>query len=449
MAISSAAHRAAGESGGTSEARPRGITDALLALLTGAMATAIAWYRMTPVTRSTIWAEDGTVFLTQALRRADPLGTWFLPYDGYLHVVPRAIAELTTMLSPPERYAVVMSGASCLVVGVLAAVVTNVSRPVVPSMPLRVLLALVPVLVPSAAREVIGNATNLHWFFLAAAPWLLLARPRSRVGAVLLGVVALVTTLTEIQAVLFAPLLAYRWGDRRTHPVKAGFVIGLVGQGIALVSSPRRPPTGPPPAWDDVLHGYLVNAVLSLWVGSSEAVTAVVAIGGWGASALLVVPSLAAVGVTLVRGHGADRLAVVTLTVASVVAWVAAFVVNRPGYFYPQPGSDGQPPLIVIRYAPPSSAFLLAAMVVCLATIRWRWWSTALVVVLAVPLVASSWSNFVAADATRSAGPVWLEEIPAARQNCVAQQGLTQPVPVAPPGFRPASIPCDVLRPPG
>src|SRR5665647_648206 len=79
-------------------ARRRWSSDGLLAVTIVLAATLIAWLRLDPVTHQTMWAEDGSVFLTQA-SHAGRFETVLLPYAGYLHVVPRLIAEVTTMLS--------------------------------------------------------------------------------------------------------------------------------------------------------------------------------------------------------------------------------------------------------------------------------------------------------------------------------------------------------------
>jgi hypothetical protein len=379
-----------------------------------------------------------------ALRTRDPWASVPIPYDGYLHVVPRILAELVTIALPPERYAVALTAASCLVAAGLCALVFTLSRDVTEVLGLRLVLAVVPVLVPSVAREVLGNVANLHWFFLWAIPWLLLCRTRTRAGAWLLGLLALLATLTEVQAAYFAPLLLWRLRDARTWPVKAGYVLGGVGQGVTLLTSHRAPPAAPPPSFHDVVGGYLVNAVLSLWVGSSEAVTSVVSRVGFGAAALLVVPSLAALLIGLLRGRAIQRLAVVTFTLASAVVWTGTFVINHPGYTFPQPSPDGQPQLVVLRYAAVPAMFLVGAMVVALSTLRWRWWSAAVVVVLAVPLVTASALNFVPADATRAGGPVWLQQLPAARQLCVSTGAAEEPLQVAP-GTLEAAVPCEVL----
>ncbi len=72
---------------------PRADPDLLAALAVLVAATLLAWSRLSPVARDTLWAEDATRFLHVDDR--DGLGATLLrPYAGYLHVVPRLLAAL-------------------------------------------------------------------------------------------------------------------------------------------------------------------------------------------------------------------------------------------------------------------------------------------------------------------------------------------------------------------
>jgi hypothetical protein len=425
-------------------------SDLVLGLLVAMTAAVVGWLRMSPITRSTVWAEDGAIFLVEALRTTAPFGTVPFPYDGYLHLVPRVIAEIVTLWVPVERYAVALSAAACLVAAGLCAVVFVVSRDVVRSLPLRLLVGVLPMLVPSVAREVLGNIANLHWFFLWATPWLLLARARTRTGAGLLGVVALLATSTEVQAAYFAPLLLWQLKDRRTWPIKAGYLLGGAAQAWALLGSHRAAAAGPDPSVHDILGGYLVNAVMSLWVGPGGIITAVVADVGFRVAALLVIPSIVALVVAWLRGRAVQRVAVVTFTLASAAVWTGTMVINHPAYHYDQPSSVGQPELVVLRYAAVPAMFLLATMVIAVSTLpRHRAALRAVVAVLSIPIALAIARDFVPVDATRAGGPVWLLQVPEARQRCALPGELEEPFALAPSGHLTAMVSCQVLAAPG
>ncbi len=58
-----------------------------MAVLVLALSTAVAWSRLDPVQRATLWAEDGRNFVSEYM--VDGLGaTLFRPFGGYLQLVP-------------------------------------------------------------------------------------------------------------------------------------------------------------------------------------------------------------------------------------------------------------------------------------------------------------------------------------------------------------------------
>ena len=82
------------------------------AVLGAAGLTLAAWLRLPGLTRGTLWAEDGGVFLRQALGR--PFLTGILdPYDGYLHLLPRGLAHLSLRTGPLEAYAERITNTAC------------------------------------------------------------------------------------------------------------------------------------------------------------------------------------------------------------------------------------------------------------------------------------------------------------------------------------------------
>ncbi|WP_420368143.1 hypothetical protein [Curtobacterium sp. L1-20] len=242
------------------------------AVLVGLVTAALAWWRLGPVSRGTVWAEDGGIFLRERIALG-PVDSLLHPYAGYLHLVPRLLVDLAWTL-PVVDYARALSAGACLVVGVLAAAVFLCSRDVVPAWPFRALLAALPALLPLAPYEISGNAANLHWFMLFTAPWLFAHRARSWWGA---GAVALLTAfvvLTELQTVLFLPLLLLAWlpGRARTATLGTGVrrvwpravpvtVVALAGgtaQVVTASTDPRTGAPGAPPPFTDVVAGWLV-----------------------------------------------------------------------------------------------------------------------------------------------------------------------------------------------
>ncbi|HEY8718952.1 hypothetical protein [Pengzhenrongella sp.] len=422
--------------------------DDAIAVAVAVIASLVGWLRLSDVTRATVWAEDGQVFLKGAFY-APPFDTLLRPYDGYLHLVPRFIVELVTMVVPPGGYALALTAISCAVAGGVAALVYVCSSAVTDSVALRLAFASVTVLVPSLPHEVLGNVANLHWFFLWLTPWLLIYRPRSRAGSYLLAAVALVGALTEIEMLFFVPLMGWRVRDRRGWPVRIALLAGLAAQAVALHVSTRSPAAGGALSVDSAVKGYLVNAVMTLWVGSGSAISSVIASFGWGLPLLVALLSLAVLVVVLIRGTGAQRIAAVAFAAGSLIIWTVAYEVNRPPLGSVDAAAPGVIEFTILRYAPVPSMLLLAGLLLGLTTVAWRRrLPRVIVAVLAVPLVVVMILNLAPGETVRSGGPVWAREIATGRTACLADPGLGNEILAIAPG-KPwgAVIPCDLLSP--
>ena len=84
---------------------------------------------------NTIWAEDASVFLNQALNKGI-LRAFTIPYSGYLHVVPRLFAALAAVL--PLAWAAAIFGiGSALVVSLLGVFLYRATEGLILSRPLR------------------------------------------------------------------------------------------------------------------------------------------------------------------------------------------------------------------------------------------------------------------------------------------------------------------------
>jgi hypothetical protein len=152
----------------------------------------------------TIWAEDGQVFLAQAV--ALPVDRAFSTlYAGYLHAVPRVLAELAAALPLPVADAV-LSGGAALIVAALALLIYRASAGHIRSTVIRAALAGAVVLVPVGQAEVTNNAANLHWFLMFAAFWVLLWRPRHPLALATGALVVFLAGASDPLTILLAPL---------------------------------------------------------------------------------------------------------------------------------------------------------------------------------------------------------------------------------------------------
>lgn len=178
-----------------------------------------------------LWAEDGPVFLGQALR----LGWIGLPesYAGYLLVLQRAVTNLIVPLVPLELVPLAMNVAAILFTGVAAYVVATARVPVAH----RWVYAVAMVLVPHDG-EVFATITNFQWFLGIVLFTLVLQTPaassRDRLRD---SSIALVCGLSSPFAVLVAPFLVVRYVFvvRPTKYDLLAFAI-VIGTAIATVA---------------------------------------------------------------------------------------------------------------------------------------------------------------------------------------------------------------------
>ncbi|KQS06489.1 hypothetical protein DEJ13_11450 [Curtobacterium sp. MCLR17_007] len=438
---------------------PRTLPTAVAALVVLVVATAGAWYRLGPVTRATVWAEDGGPFFRDRLADG-PVDSLLRPYAGYLHLLPRLVVDLG-FARPIEEYAVTVAGACCVVVGVVSAAVFVLARDLVPAWPLRVVLAAVPVVVPVVPFEISGNAANLHWFMLVLVPWLFAARVRTWWGSALVAVLALGAVLTEPQTLLFAPLLVVAWWrpglrDRlRALPVTVATVLAGAAQVTTALTTERASRPGDP-SIRDVVHGYLLQPLAGAWTRRVGSVAAAVEHHG---AVVVVLPAvLVAVllVVAVVVGPWRARVQVLALGIGSVVVWTAALVLNASAN-----GQWGEQAVTAFTAAPPTryaaaSAVLLTEGVVLAASVlidrrsrsvdagsTWLAIGGASVGWLAIAVVvAAAVTNVAPGDTQRSGGPAWRPQVASQTDACRADPSGVVHAKTAPWG---TTLPCTLV----
>lgn len=377
----------------------------------------------------TLYAEDGQIFLAEALRRST-LGALTSSYMGYFHLFPRLLAELATAV-PLSKAAAILAVASSAAVAALALVVYRASTPHIPTPPVRAVLASAMVLLPVAQEEVFNNAANIHWFMIFAAAWVLLWNPRARwelaVGAVVLVVAGLSDPLTA----LLAPLALCRLVTLRTwrsHVLTGAFAIGVGGQLLAIaVSGAER--TGLSPSVNVVkAAGQYVAYVVGRGTfgmrllgdpeGGRETLIAMVALVLVGAVAAAFVVRFGAlpspVALVLLAGSGIYYLATVLLTGISPPRYTVI-------------------PILLLFSA---VACLIGRLLADEAGGVAR--ATAVVVGF---VVAVTWTTNYRVDNRRSTGRQWDVELTRARGTCDGSSGRSVRVPISPPGWY-VDVPC-------
>lgn len=195
--------------------------------------------RGVPVWNS-LWAEDGRVFLSDALR--DSHGTFFAQNGGYVHVVPRSIAGIVALLPVTDAAAGMAIGAAA-VIALVAGFVYLASAEMFRSKAARLALAAAVVFVPVPGTELLANTTNLHFYLLFGCFWALVWQSETRFAVTSRSAFAAAAALSDPLCVLFLPLAVVGPTVRRSKRslvVSCLFGAALLVQ-LAIIASGTRP----------------------------------------------------------------------------------------------------------------------------------------------------------------------------------------------------------------
>ena len=334
------------------------------ALIVGACSTGIAWLRMPVDVSGQLYAEDGRTFFGDWFTH----GGWSLliePYAGYQHLVPRVTSWMIRTVFPVEWWATATNLAACSIVGAVAGLVFFFSRDVTSFWPARVALGLLTAVAPIVGFEALGNLANLHWFLLYLSVWVLLATPRSMVGAWAMGVVALLCTATEPQCAMFLPLAVWAvFRSRRSWPVVLCWTVGVVAQVATTLIAPRAIAVDYPPLLSTV-EGYVLNVGMTLGSISPDILGLVLVRTSWWIGSIGVLLVLASAVLGAVWGECRERVAILALLYGSIVSWTASFVLGaNPNFFYSEmtPEQLGEP--LLIRWGTAAGLMLGATLFV-------------------------------------------------------------------------------------
>jgi hypothetical protein len=291
----------------------------------------------------TIWAEDGRIFLPNALFH--PVASLFHSAPswgcgqcrsswhsggvlGYVQLPQQLMADAVTRL-PFADVAAGLAVAGALVASCCAVVVFHASAGHVHKVWLRVLLPASVILLPIAVIEIANTSVNSSWYLLFALFWVLIWRYRSPTGMVVAAIVGFAAMSSQGLAVLYAPLVAMRMialPRLREQAATAGWLAGFALQASAILGSGLPPAKGSLPAALNYHFHHVVVATVTGWhlalrlhaeSGSGPAVViagcAVAAMAGW----------------AIVRGDARLRLfAAATLILGIMLTVVPA--VSRP-----------------------------------------------------------------------------------------------------------------------
>jgi len=369
---------------------------------------------------NSIWQEDGGVFLTDAV--ADPLGSILSPYNAYLHLVPRLLADLVALF-PLDQAALLISASASVVVALVSVYVYAASGAVLHTQWARVLLAALVVLLPAAGYETNANLANLHWYLTFAAFWVFVARPSTRSGNALGAAIVAAAVLSDPLTGLLLPLAVWHARSARgpwARAVPVAFALTLAVQAVlGVLEDPVRPYADS--HLMDVPRIYGLRVVGSVLVGDQFLDDFWQPLG-----AVFSAPATVLVGVAcgfgLARLRGGVRWFVATSLALSVANLAVPLMLRGTENFLLREGFS----LNGSRYTVLPILLLITAMIAIVDRLgprlrRKRWRTLQLgVTALVAFLVLTSYSVF----AVRSAGPKWSAELAEAKTRCRETRGV-------------------------
>jgi hypothetical protein len=204
-----------------------------------AAAGALARQTGIPTTR-TIWAEDGQTFAQCAYTAPSFVHCLLTPYDAWLQVVPRLLAQIATLV-PPMDLSYALSGLAAIVAAACGYLTARAVRDVTRSTIAGSVAGAALLLVLPAGREVGGNITNVHWILFATAVTLIVATWLDHrfdlADGLLIGLLVWSTPFSLVLAAL--ALLGVLFGRRRLAPIAVVAAVAAVVQVCLALTASR------------------------------------------------------------------------------------------------------------------------------------------------------------------------------------------------------------------
>ena len=179
--------------------------------------------RPTALSTPGLYAEDGVVFLLQSL--SSGAGAIMDPYNGYIHLLPRLVAGLATLL-PLSWTPLVFTLCSALVaVAACSLLLSKRFEGLIPSYAQRVLLFGLLLLIPRLTEVHLALNSTLWWCGVALLLTAVAGDPITRLGRIaeLLAVPLLV--LSGLAGLVLAPAMAFR--VLRTRSLHSKILLGI------------------------------------------------------------------------------------------------------------------------------------------------------------------------------------------------------------------------------
>jgi hypothetical protein len=331
-------------------------------------------------TLRTIWAEDGSILLTDALGKS-PWHAVTSPLNGYFIVVPRLLAEVTAW-APVSLAAKILSTEAAVMAAAMALLVFVASRAHLPDPALRLLITVPMVVTPVGALFTPHVLVTLQFLMLVVTFWILLWVPATRAGRILGPVVLVLVGLSSVLIIAFLPLAVLRVAlrrDRHSAALLTGLVSGFLVQLGGLLFGPATRAgishPHPDPFWalaEYAVWGLPYSVLGQHWmepqINDQNGYWPVPGVHHTGEHAFLILAAWAVVlGAVMLAARGITRPHWVLAAVAGAYSvGVLALEMTAMGYVSDTYLVPEESLVITDRYLIPAYLLLLTAMVAML-----------------------------------------------------------------------------------
>jgi hypothetical protein len=315
--------------------------------------------RLGPGVFERIWAEDGPVYLFDAIGHGF-FSAVFKPYAGYLVVAPRLVGAVAGSVLPLQWAATTFAVLAALLNAASGVAVWFGSAGQVPDRRLRAGLVIAVVLLAASGQETLDSAAYAPWFMLCGTFWLLFLWPRTWWGAGAAGAFVLLTGLSTPGVWFFLPVVLLRavsGPSRKAWVVLAGWAVGAVVQVPVLLAQQQEPSVYAGRIWSSYLQRVVDGGLLGQRIGANLWDHL-----GWGFLILLTVLVIAGFAVCLRRAPlGARWFAAIAIATSLAMYVVSVYQRGIVGsIFWPAGASSA----LASRYVVVPAALLLSAAVV-------------------------------------------------------------------------------------
>lgn len=356
-----------------------------------------------------MWAEDGRDFIGDA---AGTSGTTVLrQYAGYLHLLPRVVAELVVWLLPPTAWAAGMAVGAAVTAGWLAIAVFRWLETVNAPLLARIAAGCATAL-PAIGPEGYANMANVQWLMVAGAGISLLLPSPERFRASRTAVVATAAVTSPVGALLAGLVVVRRHRSDRHPPTTVAIGLAIALQLAVVVAAQVGGAAADGATWS---WAWLLRAP-AYWVGRIW--TGLVVGEGWTRQYWYIGPLtlLGAVGYVWSRRREV-RMSSLATGVAVSLGVLAVIMAIRTPLYSPQIGPEVATGAGRYVVAP----FIVLAVTV-MASTRRRVAAVWLLTVVAASFPLSQ----------RSEGPSWSATVSRAAAECEATGVREVEIPTAP-----------------